>query len=102
MTVQDVMDRLTIELNCSISRPKFYHYERKGMFGKIDRDNRGYRIINEKTYQKIKDAYFLSFLKISMKDIKDFVDGKCTDKIVQILKNSRISANYGLKRLNIV
>ena len=87
MTIQELINKLTKELDLPISRPKLYHYDRKGVFGQIGRGEWGDRQFTNDDYYKVKISLLLSELKFSTKQIqaylKDYTNSDTIRKMVQ-------------------
>ena len=99
MSMQDVINRLTTELTIPISRPKIYHYDRKGVFGTITRGEWGDRRFTEEDYGKVKVGLLLSELKLKTKDIAQVLNEGYDDELMSTLKMKKKVVQYLINEL---
>ena len=69
MRIQEALNKIIEETGVVVSRPKVYHYDRKGMLGYVKRLGNRYREFNNTDYNKLKLAMMLSELGVSLDDI---------------------------------
>ena len=100
MTIQELINGLSKELSIPISRPKIYHYDRKGVFGKIRRAKNEVRNFSDTDYVKVKLALLLSELKFGTKEIKQILtEDFSLDELAYQLKSKKSIISYLLNEI---
>jgi hypothetical protein len=74
--IQEAIEKLQEDSGLPVSRPMFYHHDRKKVFGNIERLDNGYRDIDPTAYKKMGIAVGLADVGCDIREIKEAINGE--------------------------